>query len=76
MNVKLGMPEVLVLFSLMMYSQNYWFSVIAFTAGLLARFCSYILEVGKAQKLSEQKMQEVENVTDFVKDIFSHEKKV
>lgn len=76
MNVKLGMPEVLVLFSLFMYSQNFWFSVLAFSAGLIGRFCSYILEVGAAQKLADQKKQDVENVADFVKDIFSHEKNV
>ena len=40
----------------MMYSQNYWFSVIAFTAGLLARFCSYILEVGKGNAEKSEKV--------------------
>ena len=76
MNVKLGMPEVLVLFSLFMYSQNFWFSLIAFTAGLLGRFCTYILETGAKAKLAEQKKQDVDSVAEFVKDIFTHEKNV
>ena len=76
MNVKLGMPEVLVLFSLFMYSQNFWFSITAFTAGLLGRFCTYILETGAKPKLAEQKKQDVDSVAEFVKDIFTHEKNV
>ena len=76
MNVKLGMPEVLVLFSLFMYSQNFWFSIIAFTAGVLGRFFTYILEVGVKAKIAEQKKQDVDSVTEFVKDIFTHEKNV
>ena len=76
MNVKLGMPEVLVLFSLFIYSQNFWFSITAFTAGLLGRFCTYILETGAKAKLAEQKKQDVDSVAEFVKDIFTHEKNV
>ena len=76
MNVKLGMPEVLVLFSLFMYSQNFWFSIIAFTAGVIGRFCTYILETGAKAKLAEQKKQDVDSVAEFVKDIFTHEKNV
>ena len=44
MKIQLGMPELLIVFSLVIYSQAIWFSIIAFCLGLSGRILSFCLE--------------------------------
>ena len=53
MQVKIGMPEILVLFSLVMYSQSFTFSIIAFCLGLFSRLGTYLIDYGTEQKKVE-----------------------
>ena len=44
MDIKIGMPEILVVFALVIYSQSFTFSAVAFCLGLLGRILSYIMD--------------------------------
>ena len=51
MKVAFGMPETLVLFSLFMYPQNFWFSIFAFSIGVLSRILAFaIVQQEKKEK--------------------------
>ena len=70
MKVKLEMPEILVLFSLFMYSQSFWFSIIAFSLGLGSRLINYLIEYGAEMKKKEVIDQNVEELSSAIKDMF------
>jgi len=70
MKVKLEMPEILVLFSLFMYSQSFWFSIIAFSLGLGSRLINYLIEYGAEMKKTEALNQNVEEFSSAIKDMF------
>ena len=53
MKVAFGMPEVLVLFSLFMYSQNFWFSILAFCAGLILRLFAFAMTFQEKRERNE-----------------------
>ena len=76
MNINIGMPEILVVFALVMYSQNFWFAVIAFSLGLLARIVTYLMDYGTKMQSAEQARQDIKGVSDLVKDMFQNEKTV
>ena len=71
MQIKLAMPEILVLFSLFMYSQSYTFSVIAFCLGLFARVGSYLIEYGTEVKKAEALNQSAEDLGSAFKEVFN-----
>ena len=71
MNIKFSMPELLVLFSLIMYSQSYTFSVLAFCLGLVGRITVYLLEHASEQKKAESMKEDINEVTDALKGLFS-----
>ena len=71
MKLKFGMPEVLVLFSLFMYTQSYWFSVIAFVLGTLGRMFDYLITWSLEQKQAEAMSSEINNAAAAIKNIFS-----
>ena len=51
MDIKIGMPEILVVFAFVIYSQSFTFSAIAFCLGLLGRtFNQNVDELGTAFK--------------------------
>ncbi len=71
MNIKIAMPEVLVIFSIFMYSQSFWFSVIAFCLGLLARIFSYVLEFHEKQAQTQSIKEGADEVANALKGIFN-----
>ena len=74
MQVKLGMPEILVIFSLIMYSQSFTFSVIAFCLGLFSRLGTYLISYGQEMKKAEAINNTAEELGTAFKDIFSASK--
>ena len=71
MQVKLGMPEILVIFSLVMYSQSFTFSVIAFCLGLISRLGTYLIDYGTEAKRAEAINNSAEELGEAFKDVFS-----
>ncbi len=53
MKLTFGMPEILVLFSALMYSQSYWFAVVAFSLGIVGRIGTYLIDYGTEIKKAE-----------------------
>ena len=53
MKLTIGMPEILILFSALMYSQSYWFAITAFCLGLVGRIASYLMDYGTEMKKAE-----------------------
>ena len=70
MKLKLGMPEVLVLFSLFMFSQSFWFSIVAFSLGVLGRFFDFVMEKSLEQKKADALNSEINNAADTIRNIF------
>ena len=70
MKLKIGMPEFLILFSLLMYPQSFWFSIIAFGLGTLGRVFDYTLEYNLEHKKTEALNSEITNAADAIRNIF------
>tara|TARA_B100001057_G_C22754462_1_gene913106 strand:- start:552 stop:785 length:234 start_codon:yes stop_codon:yes gene_type:complete len=71
MNLKFGMPELLVLFALFMYSQSFWFSVVSFCLGLLGRIIQYLMDYNSELKKAEAINQSVDELGTAFKDLFN-----
>jgi len=71
MDIKLGMPELLLIFSLVVYSQSFTFSVIAFCLGVSARIVGYVMNYSIQMKKAETLEQNVEDLGKAFTDIFS-----
>lgn len=71
MQLKLGMPEILVIFSLFMYPQSFVFSVIAFCLGVFSRVGSYLIDYGKEMKKAEALTNSAEEIGDVFKDVLN-----
>ena len=74
MNLKFGMPELLVLFALFMYSQSFWFSVVSFCLGLLGRIAQYLMDYSAELKKAEAINTSVDELGTAFKDLFSGNK--
>ena len=74
MQLKIGMPEILILFSLVIYSQSFTFSVIAFCLGLFTRGFDYIAQYSVEMKRAETLNQSLDEVGTAFKDIFGGKK--
>ena len=74
MKLKFGMPELLVLFALFMYSQSFWFSVISFCLGLFARIIQYLMDYSAELKKAEAINQSVDDLGVAFKDLFGGNK--
>ena len=72
-NIKFGMPELLVTVSLFLYSQSFWFSIIAFCLGVLARFMEYMLYWSLEQKKAEAINSELTGAAETLRNIFKAE---
>lgn len=72
-NIKFGMPELLVTVSLFLYSQSFWFSIIAFCLGVLARFMEYMLNWSLEQKKAEAINSELTGAAETLRNIFKAE---
>ena len=75
MKINLGMPEVLVFFSLFIYTQSFWFSVIAFVLGTLGRLSVYLLDWSLEQKKAEAINSEINNAADTIRNLFNPDNK-
>ena len=75
MNIKFSMPELLVLFSLFMYSQSFTFAIVAFTLGLLGRIIVYIMDYSVEMKQAESAKESVNEAVDAFASIFNGNKK-
>lgn len=70
MNLKIGMPEILVLFSLFMYGQSFTFAVIAFCLGMSGRICAYLMDYSTEMKKAEVLNQSADEIGSALKGIF------
>ena len=74
MNIKIGMPEILVIFSLMIYTHSYTFSSIAFVLGIFARIIQYLIDYSEKLKKAETLSNSVEEAQEVLKDLFNVKK--
>tara|TARA_B100000575_G_C22816450_1_gene480588 strand:+ start:403 stop:630 length:228 start_codon:yes stop_codon:yes gene_type:complete len=72
-NIRFGMPELLVTISLFLYSQSFWFSIISFSLGVMARFMEYILNWSLEQKKAEAINNELTGAAETLRNIFKTE---
>ena len=70
MKFKFAMPELLIVFSLFMFSQSFWFAIIAFSLGVISRTFEYVLTWSLEQKKAEAINEEITNAADALKNIF------
>ena len=70
MNIKLGMPEILIIFSTFMYSQSFSFAITAFVLGVFARVFDYVMEFQAKQNQAASVKEGVDDVTEILKGIF------
>lgn len=71
MNIKIGMPEILIIFSWMMFPLSVPFSILAFALGLIARITDYLMNYSEKLKKSESMNESVEEVTEVLKGLFN-----
>lgn len=74
MKLKIGMPEVLVLFSLFMFEMSFWFSIVSFSLGVLGRIVEYITNYSIEMKKAESINQSVDDLGNAFKDLFNGNK--
>ena len=74
MKIKIGMPEILIIFALVIYSQSFTFSIVSFSLGILSRLFDYILDYGAELKKSEAINQSVDDIGNAFKDLFGGSK--
>ena len=70
MQIKFSMPEILVIFSLVMYDQSFTFSTIAFCLGVIARLLDYVMQYSIDLKKAESINQSVDELGTAFKGIF------
>ena len=75
MKLKIGMPEVLVVFSLFMFDLSFWFSVVAFSLGVIGRIFEYVMNYSIEMKRAESINQSVNDLGEAFNGIFSGNKK-
>ena len=70
MKIKIAMPEILVLFSLLMYTQSFTFSIVAFVLGLTGRIFSYVMDFHEKQTQAQSVKEGVDEMAEALKGIF------
>jgi hypothetical protein len=75
MNIKFNMPELLIVFSLLMYPQSFAFAMTAFSLGVLGRLFQYMLDYSTEMKQTESLNENLNEAADALKNLFgSHGK--
>ena len=69
MKIIVGMPEILVLYSALMYTQSYGISIFALVLGLMSRFAMYGQEVSKQKELAMKKEDTSQSIEDAVSSL-------
>lgn len=75
MDIKIGMPEILVLFALVIYSQSFTFATVSFCLGLSGRIFSYVMNYSIEMKKAEAVNQNIEDMGQALSGLFSGNKK-
>lgn len=75
MSLKFGMPEILIIFSLIIYSQSFTFSVVAFCLGLCGRIFDYVASYSVELKKAEAINQNIDEMGQALSGLFSGNKK-
>ena len=70
MKLVIGMPEVLVVYSVLMYSQSWGLSIFALVLGLLTRFVAYSVETNKQKEIEAKKAESAQSIEQAVSNIF------
>ena len=70
MKIKIAMPEILVLFSLLIYPQSFTFSIVAFVLGLTGRILSYVMDFHEKQTQAQSVKEGVDEMAEALKGIF------
>jgi hypothetical protein len=71
MNIKIGMPEILVIFSLMIYPQSFGFSILSFSLAVAARIIDYVMAYSEKIKKAESLNSSVEEASEVLKGLFN-----
>lgn len=74
MNIKIGMPEILVIFSLMIYPQSFGFSILSFSLAVAARIIDYTMACSEKIKKTESLNSSVDEASEVLKGLFSVDK--
>lgn len=69
MKLVIGMPEVLVLFSALMYNQSWGLSVFALVLGIISRFVTWSMETTKEKEKEEKKLENAKSIEQAVSNI-------
>jgi hypothetical protein len=72
MNIEFSMPELLVVFSLLMYSQSFTFALVAFSLGLTGRMLQYIIDYGADMKKAESINENLDEAANVLKNLFGN----
>ena len=74
MQLKIGMPEILILFSLLIYTNSFTFSAIAFCLGIGGRLFDYITQYSIEMKKAEAVNQNIEEMGQALSGLFGGKK--
>ena len=74
MQLKIGMPEILVLFSLIIYSNSFTFSLVAFCLGIAGRIFDYVSQYTIEMKKAEAMNQNIEEMGQALSGLFGGKK--
>ena len=74
MQLKIGMPEILILFSLLIYSNSFTFSLVAFCLGIAGRLFDYVTQYSLELKKAEAMNQNIEDVGQALSGLFGGKK--
>lgn len=62
MKITFGMPEILIILSVIIYSSHSYLSIIIFLLGIISRFIAYVVSINsKSQSNFNQKVKADEN---------------
>ena len=65
-NLNFGMPELLVLSSVWLYSQAFTFSMILLSLGLVGKFFAFALEAQEKKTVAESGEKTIKTITDTI----------
>ena len=70
-NLTFGTPQVLILSSVFMYSQNFWLAISMFALGLFGALAVYSIKHSVEQEKAKKMKESVDKVEGNLKSIFS-----
>ena len=70
-NINFGTSQLLIVASVFMYSQNFWFSIIMFCLGLITATVDYSIRWNAEQEKEKKSKEAVDKVEENLKSLFS-----